>query len=81
MDQQTLIVLCTVGGTIGGAVGSALAMWVTLKVTIALHGARLREQAGWIRSLRKSRHQHSNDLQRLELRTAMIERDVRIKHD
>lgn len=66
MTHEQIVLLCTVGGAIGGAVGAAFGFLVMIKVTIAVQGAKLREQDGWIKSLRRARHRHSDLLQKHE---------------
>lgn len=70
MDASWLIALCTLGGMIGGAFGS----WITVKVTLAVHGEQLRSQAIEIRSLRDDRHEHAEIIHEHGIRLDYLER-------
>lgn len=73
MTQETLVALCTIGGTVGGALGAAFGFWVTIKVTIAVQGVKIKAHESWIKSLRNTRHKHNGILQRHELQISHIE--------
>lgn len=62
MSPEIIVMLCSVGGALGGAAGA----WVTMRVTVALHGQRLHTLEVEVSSLRHDRHQHASEIQRHE---------------
>ena len=73
LEPETIIALCSAGGAAGGALGA----WITVRVTVAVHGQRLNTHDKEIGILLDTRNSHTGLLSGLSARVAAMERNRR----
>lgn len=77
MNNQLIIALCALGGAFGGALGA----YVTMRVTVALQGQKLRVHDKQIGLLQKDVSRHGERLADMDARISYLLEEVGRSHN